>query len=95
MLLRITLVMEILAVIICIHCVYGEKIELDIDTIVLFLILLVILDIVNKCESKNIISLIVYVPIWIYCKRKFKNTVGNTIINLMVFLVVYCNLESF
>ena len=93
MLLRITLVMEILAVIICIHCVYGEKIELDIDTIVLFLILLVILDIVNKCESKNIISLIVYVPIWIYCKRKFKNTVGNTIINLMVFLVVFIILQ--
>lgn len=93
MLLSITVVIEILAVIICIHCVFGEKIKADIDTIALILLLLVILGIVNKCGSNNIISLLVYLPILIYCKKKFKRTFAHTIINLMVFLVIFIILQ--
>ncbi len=93
MLLRITLVLEILAVIICIHSIYGEKVKLDIDTIALFLAMLSVLEIINHFNIKNISSLIVYVFIWIYCKIKFKETAARATVHFVIFLILFIILQ--
>lgn len=54
MLLRIVFVLEILSAISCIHCVYGKKIKINIQSILLFLCLLVIMEIVNFYQLKRL-----------------------------------------
>lgn len=88
MLLRITLVMEALAVIICIYCVYGRKIKFDISTIVLILGILVILEFINTYQLDNISTVVIYVLLFIYCIWKFKESIIRTIVNMLLFMVV-------
>lgn len=82
MLEKITLVLELVSAIICIHCVYGRKVKLDISTILLFMTLLICLDVANQFHFQSVSSVILYGVIGIYCKRKFKGSLIHTIINV-------------
>mgnify|MGYP001066159249 CR=1 FL=1 len=88
MLLKITLVAEILAVVICIHRVYGRKIEFDILTIALILSLLAILEFINIYQLENINTIVIYVLLFIYCVWKFKESIFKTVINILLFIIV-------
>ena len=88
MLEKITLVLELVSAIICIHCVYGRKVKLDISTILLFMTLLICLDVANQFHFQSVSSVILYGVIGIYCKRKFKGSLIHTIINVALFLIV-------
>ena len=93
MLLRIVFVLEILSAISCIHCVYGKKIKINIQSISLFLCLLVIMEIVNFYQLKGLFFLCFYIPILIYCKRVFGKTKIQTLINFIIFAVVLTSIE--
>lgn len=93
MLLKMILILEILSMLGCIHCIYGRKIELDINAIVLFLVLLIILEAANYFPLGNLLSLIIYIPIFAYCKRVFKETIAQTFINLVLFTVILTAIE--
>ena len=60
MLLRLVLITEIFSVIICIHRIYGVKVKFDMKTVLLFLGLLIVLEIVNTCQVPRLFSLLVY-----------------------------------
>lgn len=93
MLIRTTLVLEILSVIICIHCVYGKKVTLDIQTIILFLSLLLILELINNFQINGLSSVSIYVLILAYCKSKFKQSFLKTVISVLIFIIVLTILQ--
>ncbi len=88
MLLRLALLLEILAVVVCIHCVYGRKIKPDIPTIVFCLVSMIILDIINTYKINNISTSVIYVLIFVYCLWEFRQTIIVTIVNEVLFLII-------
>ena len=93
MLLRLVLITEIFSVIICIHRIYGVKVKFDMKTVLLFLGLLIVLEIVNTCQVSRLFSLLVYFLIFLYCMLKFKKSLFETIINNVLYLVVMTLLQ--
>ncbi len=93
MLLRLVLITEIFSVIICIHRIYGVKVKFDRKTVLLFLGLLIVLEIVNTCQVPRLFSLLVYFLIFLYCMLKFKKSLFETIINNVLYLVVMTLLQ--
>lgn len=89
MLEKVTLITELVSVIICIHCVYGKKVKLDISTIVLFMILLISLDMINQFQIQNVNTMLLYGAVGIYCKYRFKKSLVHTLINMLLFLIVF------
>lgn len=93
MLLHIILAIEILSVIVCLHCIYGRKIGLDVKTILLFVSLLVLLEILNNFPSGGLYSYLGYVIIFFYCKREFKSSFMRTAVNMLLFIVILTAIE--
>lgn len=93
MLLRIVFILEILSAISCIHCVYGKKVKISIQSISLFLCLLVIMEIVNSYQLKGLFSFCFYIPILIYCKKVFGKTRIQTLFNFIIFAVILTSIE--
>lgn len=78
MLLHLSLVIEILSIIVCIHCIYGEKVKLDPLTVVSFLGILIWLEIVNYYDLNRACTCISYILFGIYCKKKFGKALIHT-----------------
>lgn len=93
MLIKIALVLEIISVLICIYCINGKKIKLDIEVRTLFLGLLVILDYYNSFQMSGPSQIIVYVLIYIFCKVKFKISYRKAVISIILFVIILSALE--
>ena len=88
MLIHLALVMEISAVLICIYCVYGKKIKLDIPLVVLFMVILIWLELINYLHLSGINSLWIYPMIFGFCKYNFKESVFQTIVSIILSIVI-------
>lgn len=93
MLLRIALLLEMLAVVVCIHCIYGKKLTCNIITMVFVLLVLIILDVINEWELGGAASFMVYLLFFAYCLAEFKESVRNTIFKVGIFLVVFSAIQ--
>lgn len=93
MMLHVALVAEILATVICIHCIYGRKVKLDVKTAVLILSILVILEIINFYHLGGIASFGVYIVLFIYCKGEFKSTFIETLISLVLCMIISTSIQ--
>lgn len=90
---RLALVIEIISIVICIHRVYGKKLQWDILTIGLAVSLLIVLDAINTLQIGKIASSITYVLIYLYCKLKFKDTFIRTGISVVFSLIMISVLQ--
>lgn len=95
MLIRIALVLEIIAIICCIHCVYGKSIRWDVNAACLMLSILIVLEGINYFKLGTVFSLINLVLIYIYCKHVFKKSVTQTLVNLIIHIVILTVIEFF
>lgn len=93
MMLHILLVAEILATILCIHCIYGRKVVFDVKTIGAILTILAILEAANFYKLGGMFSIIGYVVLFLYCRREFKSSVADTIISILLYLIVLTSLQ--
>lgn len=87
MLLHIALVAEILATVICIHCIYGKKVKFDIKTVGLILGILIILEAANTFQI-GVFSFSVYLVLFVYCKRVFDSRVVEILISLTLCMII-------
>ena len=60
MMMHVALVAEILATILCIHCIYGRKVTFDVKTVGFILSTLIVLEVVNIYQLNGGFSFIVY-----------------------------------
>lgn len=93
MMLHIALVAEILATIICVHCIYGRKIKLDVKTVGAILGILIILEISNAFPLGGMLSLGGYLILFVYCKSEFHYSVGKTIISLLLYIIILSSIQ--
>lgn len=84
MFLQIALVTELIAVIICLFRIYGEKCRLDKKTAAIFVSSLLIMEIMNIYPVEGEYSFLVYIFWFIYCTAEFKSTIGETLISLIL-----------
>jgi len=91
--LHVALVVEVLATIICIHCIHGAKIRWTVKTFSLIGSVLAILELTNYSEWGGIISLGAYVLIIYYCVDQFDISVISGIITLLLCMVIIIFLQ--
>lgn len=93
MMLHIALVAEILATILCIHCIYGRKVTLDVKTVGTILVILTILEIINFYNLGGLFSASIYVVLFIYCKSEFKSSTVETIISILIYIIILASIQ--
>lgn len=93
MMFQIALVAEVLATILCIHCIYGKKVTFDAKTVGAILGILSILEVANSCRMGGILSFSIYVILFIYCKSKFRSSIMETLISLILCIIVATSMQ--
>lgn len=93
MLLHILLAAEIMAMIVCIYCIYGEKFRLDRKTIEAFLSILIILEIINNNHINGIFTFFGYVILFAYCMVEFKSSIVETAISIVLCMVIVTSMQ--
>lgn len=91
MLLRLSLLFEMLSVIVCIHRLYNKKVQFDISAIAVVLLSTFIFEIVNLHGANKVLTFFVYGLVVGYCIWRFKDSVFGAVINTvltMVFLII-------
>lgn len=88
MLYHIAVLWEILSIVVCIHSIYNRKIKLNIETVVLFVAILAILEFVIVMNLNNIATLFTFVIIVIYCIYSFNDNFIGAVINTFIMLIL-------
>lgn len=88
MITNICLLLEVLSIIVCLHCLYGEKFKLDILTVSFLSIYMIIMAAINYYKLPSVISIIIYIFIGMYCGIKFEFKWGKLIVNTVLYLVI-------
>ncbi len=88
MMLHVVLVTEVFATVMCIHSIYGRKLEWDIKTVAAILGILTILEVANVFRLSGISSLIIFVIIYAYCRSMFKKPIIENVISLVLCMII-------
>ena len=88
MLYHIAVLWEILSIVVCIHSIYNRKIKLNIETVILFVTILAILELVIGMNLNNITTLFTFVIIVIYCIYSFNDNIIGAVINTFIMLIL-------
>lgn len=88
MITNICLLLEILSIIFCVHCLYGEKFRFDIVTISFLSIHMIIMTVINYYELPPIYSMSTYFIMFLYCGVRFGFHLKAMIINNVLYLVI-------
>ena len=93
MMMHVALVAEVLATILCIHCIYGKKVTFDAKTVGAMLGILSILEAANFYKLEGMFSVIGYIVLFIYCKSEFKSSIVETVISILLYIVILTSLQ--
>lgn len=85
---NICLLLEALSVVLCLHCLYGEKFRLDIATTSFLAIDMIIMTIINYYELSKVYTMIIYPIIVIYCGVRFRFKLKEMITNVIIGSVI-------
>lgn len=85
---RACLLLEALAVVVCLHHLYGEKFKLDIITTAFLSINIIIMTIINYYGLSRTYALIIYPIIMIYCGIQFGFKWRAIIINNILYMII-------
>lgn len=87
MMLRLALVLEIMAVMVCIHRLYGQKVKLDIWTTALYLACLLIFDVINLYGFTDLLTVGAYVLIGVYCVCRQKDSFAGAVVSIALMII--------
>lgn len=86
-----TIISELMAIIICLHAFFGEKIVFDKFLCPLVLIEWAIMYLVSVKALPRICMVIVYGLMWFFCFKRFKKSIGTTTLKFL-FGIAVCGL---
>ncbi len=93
MLRKISILLEIMAVFVCIHRLYGKRMKVRIETAMAYLVCLVIYEIMDQCVSKIILFLMFCLMVGIYCIYSQKDSVKGAILSVALMIIVFTIVE--
>lgn len=79
---------EIVAIIQCIHCVYGERIKYNTNLILTYVAIMTVSEIVNTNGGAILCSFVMYVVLVVYCVKSFHRSWKHHIINTVLYMIV-------
>lgn len=85
---NICLLLEALSIVFCLHCLYGEKFKLDIETTSFLAIYMIIMTAINYYELPQIYTMIIYPVIALYCGMKYGFKLKVFLINLVLCVIL-------
>ena len=94
MIVSLGVVFEILSILLCIHCLYGERIRWDKLTIGFEVVHFSVLMLANNEYISNLWSLIIYPIIMLYCGLRFGWDFKKILINVILCAIVVCMLQT-
>lgn len=87
--------LEALAVILCLHALYGKKFAFDKYTAVFIVSDCVLMISIWVFKWSQIVSMVVYVMILIYCLLEFGRDIRAAIVNIVLFVVIISSMQIF
>lgn len=88
MITNVCLLLEILSIVFCVHCLYGEKFKLDIATTSYLAVHMIILTTINYYDLPKVYTLVTYPVIFVYCGVKFGFRIKEIVINNVLYLAI-------
>lgn len=85
---NICLLLEALSIVFCLHCLYGEKFKLDIETTSFLAIYMIIMTAINYYELPQIYTMIIYPVIALYCGIKFGFKLEEMTVNVILCIII-------
>lgn len=85
---RTALLWEIFSIIVCINCLHNRKVKFDIITVILFMVIMGILELLKFMDLNNVSSLFIYGIIIFYCMLEFKDCFGDSIICTLLMMII-------
>lgn len=85
---NICLLLEALAMVICLHYLYGEKFKLNIVNTSYLAVHMIILTVINYYKLPNSVSLIIYPTMALYCGIRFGFKWKEIIINNILYMLI-------
>lgn len=90
---NIALLVEVFAVIWCIHLCYGEKIKCDWKTLALVIIDIVIMNLIDSGYIPSAVNGAIYIIIVVYCIVEFDFDLEKVIVNNIIYFVMLGTLQ--
>lgn len=94
--LHIALIMELLTMVICLHCIYGQKVKWDIKTVGLVASSLLMLELANfdlLSSVGGLITIATYIITFWYCKSRFHSSVKEIIISMVIVFFIIASMQ--
>ncbi len=90
---QIIYILEILAILFCIHCIYGVPIHIERKTVITFLIFYACMNLANKHQIAVEYTVVMYIALAVYCVKRFKRGFRENTINYVLFMIVLTLVE--
>lgn len=88
MMLHIMFMAEVISAMICLHSINGKKFKFNVETVMLIITVVLILEGVNYFGLRGIFSTIGYILIIIYCIYEFKISIFESIISFVLCMII-------
>lgn len=85
---NICLLSEQVSILICIHCLYNQKMKLDIKTLSYLALYMIIMTSINYYSLPKVCTMVTYPLIFLYCGVKFGFKWRTIIINIVLYLLI-------
>lgn len=85
--------LEALAVILCLHALYGKKFDFDKLTVGFIAFDCLFMTAIRIFKWNQMISMVVYVMILIYCLLEFGKDIRAAIVNIVLFVVIISSMQ--
>ena len=92
-LLHTAMAAEVWSTIICIHCIYGKKIRLDVRTMLVFLGILSVSEVIYHLRISNGYTMVSQLLFFIYCICEFRESVWRTVIKVVLFNLLFVAIQ--
>lgn len=90
---RVIIAIEILSMVVCLYNVFGEKLKLNFSFLSVVLSLVAIQELMNYYHINGIGTILIYIVLFIFSKRKFKETTVGTGVRLLLQLIFMVGLQ--
>lgn len=92
---RISILLEIMAVIVCVHCLYKRKVKFDISTIALYLSCVILFELENIYGIGFYCTVMAYLLTMIYCIKRYGDSILGAGFSLFLVIILMSIMQFF
>lgn len=94
MIVSLCVLFEILAIVFCLHYLYGEKPRVDIVTVGFIISEMILMNVINYCQLDQKWSLMIYPMVMTYCAVRFGFSFRVILVNTILYTIVLSTLQA-